>query len=106
MILAEIIRSILVFYFCSGVLISKDWQASVLHIQKIEFLKVLKLRSYRTCCLKYFVLEFCQESEKLCFVLESSVRDIKFSQQTCICKEFLRMKNILLNTESILHKTL
>lgn len=101
MVLAEIIHSVPVFYFGSSVLISKDWQASVLCIQRIELLKVLKLRSYRTCCLKYF-LEFCHKSEKLYFVSWVTCKGHWVLQQTCICKEFLRMKNILV----VLHKTL
>lgn len=32
-------------------------------------------------------------------LLELSVRDIKFSRETCICKELLWMKRILLNAE-------
>lgn len=66
--LAEIIHSILVLQFCPGESISKDWQASVLCIQKTEFLKVLNLRIYRTSCLKFFILKFYRKSEKLCFV--------------------------------------
>lgn len=93
-----------IFNFCSGVSISKAWQASVLYIQKTDFLKVLKLRSYRTCYLKSW--SFVRSLKSPALFLESPVRDIKFSHQLHICKEFLRMKSVLLNTESVLHKTL
>lgn len=103
MILAETIHSILVFLIFVQVYRFLKPGMHQFSIFKTEFLKILKLRSYRTCCLKSW--SFVKSLKNPALFLESPVQDIKFSHQPRICKKFLRMKSVLLNTESVLHKT-